>query len=187
MPDLPKQPLQSHAHQQPGAQSLDVPAGCAERPPAWGSLVSKDKAGTWAGEQALAHCVWVCLPGSCLCLISHLGRSVFLRLPCSVLCDLTRPTTHQVIEHEFMLMEHWKNSEKLIFSDILKKLDNKYPRKKAQIMVLWGGLSLSEGHNTEHPGVPSMETASWESHIRPHLVKQWEDNGTRNPTAKPGC
>lgn len=61
----PGSPWQSGACQQYGVQSLDVSAGCAEGPPpTLGSLVSKDGAGTWAGDKALAHCVWVCLPGT---------------------------------------------------------------------------------------------------------------------------
>lgn len=139
------------------------------------------------GRRASLGSLCVSLPARhSLCLISHLGRSVFLRLPCSVLCNLTSPTIHQVIERGFMFRGHSKNSEKLIFGDILKKVDNKYPRKKAQIMALWGGLDLNEGHNRVHPGVPSMGTACW---VVPYSVapsKQLEDNGMRNSTAKPG-
>lgn len=115
------------------------------------------------GRRASLGSVCVSLPArhSCLCLISPLGKSVFPPSPCSVLCSLTSPTIHQGVEHGFMFMENWENSEKLTFSDILKKMDNRYPRKKAQIMVLWGGLGLSEGHNRVHPGVPSMGTACW--------------------------
>lgn len=136
MPDLPEQPLQSRARQQPGAQSLDVLAGCAKRPQALGSLVSKDNTGTWAGEQALAHGVSLPARHSCLCLISPLGRSGFLRLLCSALRNLTGPTIHHGVERGFVLVQHWKDSEKPVFPDILKKLDNKYLRERAQIMVL---------------------------------------------------
>lgn len=90
MPDLPKQLLPSRSHQQPGAQSLDVLAVCAKRPWALGSLLSKDNTGTWAGEQALAHCVSLPARHSCLCLISHLEGLCFFdcRAPC---CESHEP------------------------------------------------------------------------------------------------
>lgn len=79
-------------------------------------------------------CVGLSARHSCSCLINRLGRSVFLRLRWSILCNATSPTIQQVvfIKHGFMFMKHWKSTEKLSFRGVLENLGNITGRKSGR-------------------------------------------------------